>query len=168
MEAESRALVSPDESAEEHFHDAIERLGRTTIAVQLARTHLLYGEWLRRNRRRVEARQHLRLASEMFVNMGADGFAERAARELAATGETARKRSVETIDQLTPQELHIAQLARDGRSNAEIGAQLFISPRTVEYHLANVFAKLSITSRLQLERALPEEPPVSGDSLVRN
>jgi DNA-binding CsgD family transcriptional regulator len=168
MEAESRALVSPDESAEAHFHDAIERFGRTTIAVQLARTHLLYGEWLRRKRRRVDARQHLRLASEMFVNMGADGFAERAARELAATGETARKRSVETIDQLTPQELHIAQLARDGRSNAEIAAQLFISPRTVEYHLANVFAKLSIASRLQLERALPEAPPVSGDSLARN
>jgi DNA-binding CsgD family transcriptional regulator len=168
MEAESRALVSPDESAEPHFHDAIERLGRTNIAVQLARTHLLYGEWLRRKRRRVDARQHLRLASEMFVNMGADGFAERAARELAATGETARKRSVETIDQLTPQELHIAQLARDGRSNAEIGAQLFISPRTVEYHLANVFAKLSIASRLQLERALPEAVPVSGDSLARN
>ena len=103
-----------------------------------------------------EARQRLArgVAAEMFLTMGANGFAERAARELAATGETARKRSVETIDQLTPRELHIARLARDGRSNAEIGAQLFISPRTVEYHLASVFGKLSITSRHQLKHEI--------------
>ena len=158
VEAVSRALLSDGEAAERSYREAIERLGRGHVAAALARAHLVYGEWLRRERRRLDAREHLRTAHEMLSSMGMEAFAERARRELAVTGETARKRTVETSDQLTAQEAQIARLARDGLSNPEIGAQLFISPRTVEYHLHKVFAKLDITSRAQLHDVLPGEP----------
>ena len=125
--------------------------------MHLARTHLLYGEWLRRENRRIDAREPLRTAHEMFSTMGAEAFAERAARELLATGEKARKRTADTRGQLTAQETQIAELAREGHSNPEIGAQLFISPRTVEYHLHKVFTKLEISSRNELQRVLPSE-----------
>ena len=131
---------------------------RCRFALDLARAHLLYGEWLRREHRRVDAREQLRAAHEMFASMGAEAFAERARRELLATGETVRARTPETRDQLTAQETQIAQLARDGLSNPEIGARLFISPRTVQYHLHKVFAKLDISSRNQLQQALPSDP----------
>jgi DNA-binding CsgD family transcriptional regulator len=124
------------------------------VAVFSARAQLVYGEWLRREGRRVDAREQLRAAYERFGNMGAEGFAERARRELAATGETPRKRSVATRDALTAQEPQIAQLAAEGLSNAEIGAQMFISYRTVEWHMKKVFAKLDIKSRKQLRKAL--------------
>jgi DNA-binding NarL/FixJ family response regulator len=125
--------------------------------VWLDRAHLVYGEWLRRERPRVDAREQLRTAHDMFMAIGVEAFAERTARELLATGETARKRTVETRDELTAQEAQIARLARDGLSNPEIGSQLFISPRTVEYHLHKVFAKLDISSRAHLDRVLPAE-----------
>ena len=137
------------------YCEAIERLERSRIAVHLARAHLVYGEWLRRENRRVDAREQLRTAHLMFASMGADAFVERASRELLATGEKARKRMAATREELTAQEAQVAQLAREGNSNSEIGAQLFISPRTVEYHLHKVFAKLGIRSRRELRRALP-------------
>jgi DNA-binding CsgD family transcriptional regulator len=152
VEARSRALLSMGRRAEDLYLEATERLGRCRITVHLARTHLIHGEWLRRENRRTDAREPLRAAHEMFASMGAEAFAERAARELLATGETARRRTDETRGVLTPQEAQIARLARDGLSNPEIGAQLFISPRTVQYHLHKVFAKLAITSRNQLGR----------------
>jgi DNA-binding NarL/FixJ family response regulator len=127
------------------------------LAFELARAHLLYGEWLRRVRRRIDARDQLRRAQEMFSSMGAEAFAARAGRELRATGETARPRTDETRDELTAQETQIAQFARDGLSNPEIGARLFISPRTVEYHLRKVFTKLGISSREHLDRVLERE-----------
>jgi DNA-binding NarL/FixJ family response regulator len=138
----------------ESYLEAIERLGRTRLSMELARARLLYGEWLRRERRRVEAREHLRGVHEMFSEMGAEAFAERARRELRATGETARKRTVDATNELTPQEEQIARLAVDGKKNPEIGAELFISARTVEYHLSKVFTKLGINSRGQLHAAL--------------
>jgi len=128
----------------------VERLSRIKTRATLAGAHLLYGEWLRREHRRVDAREQLRIAHAMLSEMGMDGFADRARRELLATGETVRKRTVETLDQLTPQEVQVARLAADGQTNAEIGAQLFLSPRTVEWHLTKTFGKLGISSRRQL------------------
>ncbi|MFG1931264.1 AAA family ATPase [Mycobacterium sp. NPDC048908] len=159
VEARSRALLSEGAEAESLYRDAIERLGRTRMRAELARAHLLYGEWLRRKRRRTEARTQLRVAHGMFDAMGMQAFAERAGRELHATGETAHKRSAANgSDQLTPQEAQIARLARDGLSNPEIGARLFISTRTVQYHLRKVFAKLGINTRHQLYHVLSSEP----------
>jgi DNA-binding CsgD family transcriptional regulator len=155
IEARCRALLSQDGVAEALYQEAIERLERSRIRVQYARAHLLYGEWLRRRNRRLDAREQLRTAHEMFTTMGVAGFAERAARELLATGERARKRTVETRGDLTPQEAQIARLARDGLSNPEIGTRLFISTHTVEYHLRKVFAKLGINSRTKLAQSLP-------------
>ena len=154
VEARSRALLSEGEAAERLYHEAIERLGRTRIRVALARAHLLYGEWLRRENRRVDAREQLRIAHQLYSSMGMEGFAERARRELSATGETVRKRTVETPDELTMQEAQIARLASDGLSNPEIGARLFISPRTVEWHLRKVYTKLGVSSRQQLHKTL--------------
>jgi DNA-binding CsgD family transcriptional regulator len=157
IEARVRALLSEGTTAESLYREAIERLSRTRLRMELARTHLVYGEWLRREHRRVDAREQLRIAHEMLASMGAEAFAARARRELLATGETVRKRTVETRGELTPQEAQIARLARDGLSNPEIGTRLFISPRTVQYHLRKVFLKLGIRSRNQLERVLPGE-----------
>jgi len=162
--ARSRALLSDGEDAESCYREAISRLSRTGFRPELARAHLLYGEWLRRQRRRADAATQLRTAHEMFDTIGMRAFAERARRELRATGETARRRAASPHEQLTPQEAQIAQLARAGLSNPEIAAQLFLSPRTVEYHLAKVFTKLDITSRRQLRQALPgdgREGPVA-------
>jgi ATP/maltotriose-dependent transcriptional regulator MalT len=159
IEARVRALLSEGDVAESLYRESIEHLGRTRVRVELARAHLLYGEWLRRERRRVDAREQLRTAHEMFASMGAEAFADRARRELLATGETVRKRTIETRDELTAQEAQIARLARDGLSNPEIGTRLFISPRTVKYHLRKVFIKLGINSRNQLDRVLPGGPP---------
>ena len=161
MEARSRALVSEGEEAERLYRDAIERLGRTRVRIALARAQLLYGEWLRREGRRVEARAQLRTAHQTYAAVGMAGFAERARRELVATGATVRKRSLETRDDLTAQEAQIARLAADGQSNPEIAAQLFISPRTVEWHLNKVFVKLGIRSRKGLRSALPRSEPHS-------
>jgi DNA-binding CsgD family transcriptional regulator len=158
IEARVRALLSEGEAAEHCYRESIDRLGRTRVRVQLARTHLLYGEWLRRQRRRIDARTQLRTAHDLLQAMGIEAFAERARRELEATGETACKRTVAARHALTAQEALIARLARDGLSNAEIGSRLFISVSTVKYHLGKVFAKLEITSRAQLDRALPREP----------
>jgi DNA-binding CsgD family transcriptional regulator len=155
IHARSRALLSDSETAETSYREAIERLGRTILRPDLARAHLLYGEWLRRESRRADARAQLRTAHDMFAAIGMEAFAERARRELAAAGETARQPTVEARDTLTPQEAQIAQLARGGLSNSEIAAQLFLSVRTVEWHLRKVFTKLEISSRLQLQRALP-------------
>jgi DNA-binding CsgD family transcriptional regulator len=153
-EARSRALLSEGEAAENRYREAIERLGRTRMRPALARARLLYGEWLRREKRRRDARAELRTAHDLFDAMGIEAFAERARRELLATGETVRKRTVETVSELTAQEAHIARLAVDGRTNAEIGAQLFLSTRTVEWHLGKVYAKLDVGSRRELPRAL--------------
>jgi DNA-binding CsgD family transcriptional regulator len=156
IEARVRALLSEGEAAERLYRDSIVHLSGDRVRLDLARTHLLYGEWLRRQRRRLDAREQLRTALEMFTNMGTDAFATRAERELLATGERVRKRTVETRDELTPQEAQIARLASEGLSNPDIGARLFISQHTVAYHLRKVFTKLGVTSRNQLSRALPE------------
>ena len=157
--ARSRALMSEGEDADALYREAIERLERTRIRIELARARLLYGEWLRREGRRVDAREQLRTAHEMFSLAGAEAFAERARRELLATGETVPRRTAETRDYLTAQEAQIARLAADGHTNPEIGAQLFISPRTVEYHLRKVFTKLDVSSRRELRGALPDDQP---------
>jgi DNA-binding CsgD family transcriptional regulator len=156
--ARSEALLAEGQPAEQLYLEAVDRLGRTRIAVDLARAHLLYGEWLRRQRRRVDARRQLRAAHDLFSDFGMEAFAERARIELEATGEHARKRTVETRGDLTPQEALIARLAGEGLSNVEIGARLFISRHTVEYHLRKVFTKLGVNSRTKLARALPPEP----------
>jgi DNA-binding CsgD family transcriptional regulator len=148
--------VSEDEEAERSYTEAIERLGRTRLRPELARAHLLYGEWLRREHRRVDARSQLRTAFEQFTAIGMEAFGDRARTELLATGEKVRRRSVGTRDDLTAQERQIAQLARDGLSNPEIGARLFLSPRTVEWHLRKVFGKLGIRSRGELRDALTD------------
>jgi DNA-binding CsgD family transcriptional regulator len=155
VDAYSTALVAADEDAEAHYRTAVERLSVDGPGVYEARAHLLYGEWLRRQRRRTEARAELRHAYGMFAAIGAEAFARRARRELLATGETVRKRTVPASDQLTPREAQIAGLARDGVSNAEIAARLFISRHTVEYHLTKIFAKLDIRRRTELPNVLP-------------
>ena len=166
--ARSRALLSEGEDAESSYREAIERLSRTLLRPELARAHLLYGEWLRRQGRRRDAREQLRTAHRMLDAMGMAAFAERARRELRATGETVRKRTVAAArtggatETLTAQEAQVARLARDGLSNPEIGARLFISPRTAAYHLSNVFTKLGIGSRSQLDRVLPACPDTAG------
>ena len=154
IEARCRALLSEGAAADDLYREAIERLMRTRLRPELARAHLLYGEWLRRENRRVDAREQLRTAHEMLAAMGMEAYAERARQELQATGEKVRKRTVDTRDDLTAQERQIARLARDGLSNREIGARLFLSPRTVEWHLRNVFSKLGIQSRRGLANAL--------------
>lgn len=152
--ARSSALLSNGQAADALYREAIERLGRSRIVVHLARAHLVYGEWLRRENRRVDAREQLRIAYEMLSRIGAEAFAERARAELLATGETVRKRTVESREVLTAQEALVARLAAQGRTNPEIGAQLFISSRTAEYHLHKVFTKLGISSRRRLRDAL--------------
>jgi DNA-binding CsgD family transcriptional regulator len=154
VEAQSRALVNEDDVVEDLFREAIVRLGRTRVRVELARTHLLYGEWLRRERRRLDAREQLRTAHKLFTEFGMEAFADRARVELEATGEHARKRTVETRADLTPQEAQISRLAADGHTNQEIAAQLFISPSTVDYHLRKAFRKLGVKSRHQLKQHL--------------
>jgi DNA-binding CsgD family transcriptional regulator len=166
IQARLTALLSQGEPAERLYRESIDRLGRTRVRIELARAHLLYGEWLRRENRRVDAREQLRAACQMLEAMGAGGFAERARRELLATGQTVRKRAPqaagppagETSSALTTQEAQVARLACDGLSNPQISTRLFISPRTVQYHLRKVFTKLGITSRGQLHRVLPGDP----------
>jgi DNA-binding CsgD family transcriptional regulator len=154
IEARVRALLSEGELADSLFRRSIAHLSSTRVRLELARAHLLYGEWLRRERRRLDARSQLRTALEQFTTMGAEAFGRRAERELLATGEHARKRTVDTLDELTPQETQISHLAADGRTNREIAAQLFISPSTVEYHLRKAFRKLDVKSRTQLANRL--------------
>ncbi|MGW5195294.1 AAA family ATPase [Kribbella sp. NPDC004138] len=154
VRAVAHALLADPPTAEASYQEAIDRLSETGIRVQLARAQLLYGEWLRRQNRRADARAPLRAAQQTFTTIGAEGFARRASAELLATGERVRKRSVESGRELTTQESRIGYLARDGLSNSEIGARLFLSPRTVEYHLHKVFAKLGITSRTELHLVL--------------
>ena len=156
IQARSRALLTGGPAAEDLYQEAISLIGPSQMSVQLARTHLLYGEWLRRENRRTEAREQLRTAHQMLASMGAGGFAERAAGELRATGERVRRRTTDAPAQLTPRETQIGRLAREGLSNPEIAAQLFMSPRTVEYHLHKIFTKLAVSSRSQLHRILAD------------
>jgi DNA-binding CsgD family transcriptional regulator len=156
IQARCRALLSEGEAAGHGYVEAIERLSSTRVRAELARTYLLYGEWLRRENRRVEAREQLRAAHQVLAAMGIGGFAERARAELLATGETVRRRGMETAAELTPQEIRVARLAVDGHTNPEISTQLFLSPRTVEWHLRKVFTKLGISSRRELPMMLSE------------
>ncbi len=157
--ARSAALLSGPERAGALFRESLNRFGSRETTLHLARAQLLYGEWLRREGRRVDAREQLRAAHETFDRLGAEGFADRARRELLATGEVVRKRTAETRDDLTAQEVEVARLAAAGRTNPEIGAQLFISPRTVEWHLRKVFRKLGVRSRRELRMALDAATP---------
>ncbi|MBV8431908.1 MAG: helix-turn-helix transcriptional regulator, partial [Solirubrobacterales bacterium] len=168
--ARSRALLADDVHAEDYYREAIEHLRRSDTATDLARAHLLHGEWLRRQRRRRDAREQLRTAHDMFDSMGAEAFAVRARTELLATGERTRKRVTEARDELTPQEERVARLASQGATNQDIAAQMFISPATVAYHLRKVFQKLDVTNRAQIQDALDHRggsspragpPPVS-------
>src|SRR6185312_4408802 len=156
IQARSGALLNDGPSAESLYQEAIDHLAHCRIAVHLARAHLIYGEWLRREQRRVDAREHLRAALDMFSRFGADAFAERTRRELLATGMTVRTRTLSAHLVLTAQEFQVARLAADGHTNPEIGAQLFISPRTAEYHLHKVYSKLDITSRRQLRNRIAQ------------
>jgi DNA-binding CsgD family transcriptional regulator len=167
IEARSRALTADGQAAEDLYQEAISQLSNSRMTVHLARAHLIYGEWLRRQNRRSDAREQLRTAHQMLTSMGADGFAERAARELHATGERIRNRTTESPAQLTTRETQIARLAADGMSNPDIAAQLFMSPRTVEYHLHKIFAKLNITSRKDLHHALPRPEGAGTPSSMR-
>jgi DNA-binding CsgD family transcriptional regulator len=150
MDARVQALASAGSVAESHYRDSIERLSKTRLRVELARAHLLYGEWLRREGRRGDGREQLRIAHDMLASMGLAAFAERARRELLATGEKIRKRAEPAAGSLTAQEMQIARLVRRGLSNPEIGTRLFLSPRTVEWHLRNIFGKFGVSSRRQL------------------
>jgi DNA-binding CsgD family transcriptional regulator len=150
--ASTRALLAEDDAAEVHYREALERLSRTNAAVDFARVQVLYGEWLRRTRRRRDAREPLRAALDFFERIGADGFAERARRELAATGEHSRPRSDGTRNLLTAQEAQIAELVAEGMTNPQIASQLYISKSTVEYHLRKIYRKLGVTTRTQLAR----------------
>jgi ATP/maltotriose-dependent transcriptional regulator MalT len=158
IEARLRALLG-DDDADASFRESIERLDRAGLRLEVARGHLLYGEWLRRAGKRIKAREQLRSAHETLVAMGAAAFAERARRELVLLGEKGVPRSIESAGELTVQEFHIARLARDGLSNAEIGTRLFLSPRTVEWHLGKVFAKLGVSARRQLRDAVLDFAP---------
>jgi DNA-binding CsgD family transcriptional regulator len=158
IEARLRALVSEDDGAEQLYDEAIQRLQRTRIRVQLARTHLLYGEWLHGRDRRNDARNQLRTAFELFDDFGNDAFAQRAACALAALGDDPRPRRSGSANQLTAQEAEVARLAAQGHTNRDIAAQLFISASTVEYHLHKAFRKLDIGSRAQLSNALSVQP----------
>jgi DNA-binding CsgD family transcriptional regulator len=163
VSARSMAVTSVGATAERLYCEAIDRLQRCGMRVDLARAHLVYGEWLRRENRRVDARAQLRTAFDEFASIGMEAFADRAGHELLATGETVRKRTPETRDDLTPQERQIAELARDGLSNPEIGGRLFLSRRTVEWHLRKVFAKLDVSSRRELSTALCRSESPSMD-----
>ncbi len=162
VEASRRALMREGHVAEELYREGIDRLARTRMRVELARAQLLYGEWLRRQGRRVDARAQLRTAHDALAAMGVDAFAERARRELLATGETVRKRTVETTGELTAQEAHIARLAAQRYANAEIAAELYISPRTVEWHIHRIFTKLGVSSRRELQKILPNSDRTVG------
>jgi DNA-binding CsgD family transcriptional regulator len=159
IEALVRALLGDRDTAERYYRESIQHLGRTPVRAQLARAHLLYGEWLCRENRRLDARAQLRVAHDMLSAMGAGSFAERARRELLAVGDTVRKRPAKTVSELTAQEAHIARLAVDGRTNLEIGAQLFLSARTIEWHLCKVYTKLGVGSRRELRSALVSQNP---------
>ncbi len=168
IHARAAAMLAEGGAVERLYREAIDRLSRVKTLATLARAHLLYGEWLRREHRRVDAREQLRIAYAMLSEMGMEAFAERARRELLATGETVRKRTVETLDELTAQEVQVARLAADGQTNPEIGAQLFLSPRTVEWHLTKVFSKLGISSRTQLRSALSDAGKQSSAIISHN
>ena len=155
--ARCRAVLAPVSDAKEQYEESLQQLGKTSMTFDLARTHLVYGEWLRRERQRIDARDQLRAAMDAFVSMGADGFAERARSELIATGERARRRTVDTARDLTPQERQIAEMAAHRDTNREIATRLFISASTVDYHLRSVYRKLGVNSRRHLEQALEGE-----------
>ncbi|MER7004101.1 helix-turn-helix transcriptional regulator [Dactylosporangium sp. NPDC000555] len=154
----SRALLADDDGADALYHEAAEHLAGSRMVTELARTHLLYGEWLRRRKRRTDARRELRLAHDAFTDMGAAAFAERARVELLATGQHARARAVPAGHDLTSQEARVAALAAAGATNTEIATQLFVTDSTVEYHLNKIFRKLGLTSRRQLAAALRTRP----------